>query len=147
MLGICGLPLLALHAPIKAYFPHGIVPKLKLGWHDGFHHLDGDFIMGVYLPNFGCTLDFCLFDGHSSLGLILAHSNVGIACQLSSVGVQGGLGHEQPLQGHIHLPLQSRHLSRQISWIDPKGNSKTVDRGRCWSHPEFSTQHVGRVND
>ena len=76
-----------------------------------------DGMTGLYLPDCGCTADlhlfsmhFSLFDGLSTPGLILAHGDISIQCQLSLVGVHGSLSHEQPLQGHIHLPLQLKHL-------------------------------------
>ena len=76
-----------------------------------------DSMMGLCLLDCSCTVDFCLFsvhlglfDGLSTLCLIMAYGNIGIQCQLSLAGVHGALSHKQPLQGHIHLPLQLKHL-------------------------------------
>ena len=79
-----------------------------------------------------------IFDGLGGLGFIsaCAWKCWHVPCQLSLAGVQGGLGHEQLLQGCVHLSLQSKHLIGQASWIGP-GGLKTVDWGRCWLHPEF----------
>ena len=95
----------------------GLFQSIGLGGMMGFHLLHHGKTFGLCLPTGGHTSDFCLFDGLGNLGFILAHGNVSILHQLPSVEVQGGLGHEQPLQGHVHLPLQSKHLIGQASWI------------------------------
>ena len=38
-----------------------------------------------------------------------------------AMSVQGGLSHEQLLQGCIHLPMQLKHLIRQVSLFGPGG--------------------------
>ena len=117
---------------LKHTFHMGLFQIISLGGTIGLCILDCDLTMGLCLlycgstlglclPDGGCMLDFCLFDGLSGLGLILVCGNVSIPCQLPSVGVQGGLGHEHPLHGHIHVPLQSKHLIGQAGWIGPGG--------------------------
>ena len=112
----------------------------------GFCFIDHYFIMGLCLPNHSCMSEFHHFDGLGSLGLISACGHFGIPHQLSLVGIQGGLSGKQPLQGCIHHPLQSKHLIAQAGWIGP-GGLETVDWGRCWPHPEFSIQKVGKGSD